>query len=165
MSAVILIDTVLPNAIQLNVAKLISSTFRRAMKKLRVKSKAATGKSNRSTLHEAEPPRLQRLNHIEAVRNKSFDDLTSKYLESSHRYSGRVVLIKARNNELLAFKNLAEDYGWSQILVNPPELHYVDGQHLDLVRGQSGSQTAAIVNNVLLQPNCPNQTTSAVACG
>ncbi len=163
VSTVILIDTVLPHAVQMNIAKLISSAFRRAMNKLRFKNNAAGEKKNRETLTESQQPKRQRLNRIEALRNKSFDDLTTEYLRSSRHYAGRVVLIKARNNELLTYRDLAEDYGWSRILANPPEIHYVDGQHLDLVRGRSGSQTAAIVSGVLLESEVPAQPASAVA--
>lgn len=151
VAAVILIDSYLPHAITNNPLKRVKTCFHRVKKLLGTSRQREKGRTEETAGKASATTGQQSVRHVKAraLRDKNYEDSTGAYVASGHRYDGDVVLIKAIDNEILEYKDMAPDYGWSHILIKPPEIHQVRGRHLDLMRGDYGKKAAAIVQQYL----------------
>ena len=157
IAVVILVDSVLPHAIRSNLLKRISWCYRFLKNVLSVNTiraglaglKKISGRSEQSRKQRQSIKIRLKQARVGILRSKTYDSSTSVYLASEHRYEGKVVLIKALDNEILNCKDLAPDYGWSRTLIQPPKIHQVGGRHLETIRGDYGRKTASIVQQYL----------------
>jgi amino acid adenylation domain-containing protein len=120
---VVLFDTILPSAIERNV---LNKTKRRIKKTLKLGKRYVTSVLKGATSLPVD---------MSVVREEAFIKAMMGFKSTGSRYSGTIVLAKARDNS--AWGNgvsFREDYGWEEFVDGKFIVHEVEGDHLSIIR-------------------------------
>lgn len=136
---VVLLDSILPSGVKRTFGKKLKYVFRK------------TGESIASYLSRFRSgSSFYNSKTIEKYRKQAFHKAMASNAMQGEKYSGRVILIKANNQsswgEGISFEY---DYGWSEFLVQTPEIFSVDAAHLEMIDENHAKEVAGFIQPFL----------------
>lgn len=130
VEAVVMLDTILPQAVKRTLPKRSKLLFKSAYTSLK---NAVAGKS------------ITKID-VDSMRKRAYHRALENYNKISGELNAKVLLIKAEDrSEWGSGVSFESDYGWQDVLGKKPEVYEVDGSHIEIITPPHNKLVADII--------------------
>lgn len=141
VNLVVLLDSILPSGVKRSGWKKIKYAIRRFKEIVAEKID-----QHRKTLNELDEKSIAK------YRKLAFHKAMASHSIKGEKYSGKVILIKAKDQSSWGNGvSFEDDYGWSPFIAQPLEIFSVDAAHLEMIDNHNAQKVAGFIKPFLLK--------------